>query len=407
MTIPVTASWCPDCEEVCEGHPTMCTVCGAALTTPPSTTNRDTPSTTTARTRPIPDSVTNQLRMSSSELRAELVLIRIELGEIRNEQENMRRFLQSRREWTERVNRDLNAVTDETESISPSSATSTAFLAALPRIQFSSDNNIFQHCLFELDVVETSAPNTHISNKHRIPAIPGEFCKWSKMSNDDSDKAAQHRRHMSNLTLVIAEGTGTGEGGRLSDRTLQTIQTLTQQHRSRVALYMIRGGGQSFVQKAKLCQEAGASICVIGNHLPDGPWPYTMCDSTNEALTLGLTIPTVMISYAHGKLVQQLYREQVKIEKFITGSLIVQSEDHLECCICTESYSTGCEMIQIKPGCGHYFHKECVSQWLSQHNTCPFCRYALPFEDVNMERRRQRQLDLDRSGTDESDAFYG
>jgi hypothetical protein len=322
---------------------------------------------------------------------------------IRSEQDEIRQFLNA-----ENLQRLVNIATlnNSATPIDSTSnnvtATASTVLNSLPRLKFTPDNTIFQQCVLDLDVEETP-------KKHTIPAIPGEFSKWYDMKNY-SDVSAQHRFSMSNLTLVVADGTGTGEGGKLSNNTLSTIQTMTQQHRSRVVLYMNRGGGISFVQKAILGQKAGAALCVIGNHLPDGPWPYTMCDSTNEASTLGLTIPTVMVSYAHGQFIQSLYREQQNKQKWVSGTVLVQSKDHMECCICTEAYSTGCTIIQIQPGCGHYFHEACVLQWLSKHNTCPFCRYSLPFEDDEMERYRllqQRQQESTRSGTSASDDFYG
>ena len=415
MTIPATSNWCPDCDEACHGHPTMCTVCGATLTIPP--TRITTTSNSTARTRPIPDSVTRQLRTSSNELRNELLSLRNRMDAIRNEQDEVRQFLQDRF-LPETLGTSLNVIDDATwlnntmQSDAPSStvaATAKVVLESLPRMQFNSENTIFQQCVLELDDGETCMSTTHKSKRHTIPAIPGEFCRWTNMKNN-SDEPAHRRSHMSNLTLVVADGPGTGEGGTLSKNTINIIQTLTQQQRTRVILYMNRGGGLSFVQKALLGQKAGAAVCVIGNHLPDGPWPYTMCDSTNEASTLGLIIPTVMISYAHGQFIQNLYREQQNRNSHLTGAMIVQSKDHMECCICTESYSTGCKMIQIQPGCGRYFHEECVLQWLSKHNTCPFCRFALPFEDDEMERYRmvqQRQQDSLRTGTTASDDFYG
>ena len=417
MTIPATSNWCPDCDEACHGHPTMCTVCGAVLTHPPATTTRTTTSsTTTARTRPIPDSVTQQLRTSSNDLRNQLSSLRTLMDTVRNQQSEVRQFLQDRLH-PDNLQVDLN-VMDNVRMLNnamprdiPSdavAATASAVLDVLPRVNFTSDNTLFQQCVLELDTEESTAKMSK-KKKHTIPAIPGEFCRWTNMKST-SDEPTQHRVSMSNLTLVVADGTGTGEGGILSNHTSSIIQTIKQQHRSRVILYMNRGGGLSFVQKAMLGQRAGASLCVIGNHVPDGPWPYTMCDSTNEATSLGLTIPTVMISYAHGQMIQNLYKDQQKKQKWVLGAMIVQSKDHLECCICTEAYMTGCKIIQIQPGCGHYFHEACVLQWLSKHNTCPFCRYSLPLEDDEMERYRllqQREQESIRSGTNASDDFYG
>jgi predicted amidophosphoribosyltransferase len=36
MTIPAGNIYCPSCQEVCHDHPSICTVCGTTLTSPPA-----------------------------------------------------------------------------------------------------------------------------------------------------------------------------------------------------------------------------------------------------------------------------------------------------------------------------------------------------------------------------------
>lgn len=40
------------------------------------------------------------------------------------------------------------------------------------------------------------------------------------------------------------------------------------------------------------------------------------------------------------------------------------------CSICLEAMKDG----YISLSCGHIFHQECVTRWLSRHNICPLCR---------------------------------
>lgn len=42
------------------------------------------------------------------------------------------------------------------------------------------------------------------------------------------------------------------------------------------------------------------------------------------------------------------------------------------CTICMEELEMGVEMIQLP--CKHWYHEECATAWLKQHNTCPICR---------------------------------
>jgi len=41
--------------------------------------------------------------------------------------------------------------------------------------------------------------------------------------------------------------------------------------------------------------------------------------------------------------------------------------------------------------CGHVYHFHCICSWLSKTNTCPECRYELPTDNVQYEKRRMRK----------------
>ena len=78
--------------------------------------------------------------------------------------------------------------------------------------------------------------------------------------------------------LVLAEPR-TGRGEKLSNETKLGVQ-------GGAILYMERGDGISFVRKAMLAQQAGASAVVIGNNTSVA-WPYVMKDSVGEATKVG------------------------------------------------------------------------------------------------------------------------
>lgn len=46
-----------------------------------------------------------------------------------------------------------------------------------------------------------------------------------------------------------------------------------------------------------------------------------------------------------------------------------------ECTICIDEVEVGDEVIVLP--CRHWFHEECASLWLKQHNSCPVCRAAI------------------------------
>ncbi|KAF7455804.1 zinc finger, C3HC4 type (RING finger) domain-containing protein [Cryptosporidium felis] len=61
------------------------------------------------------------------------------------------------------------------------------------------------------------------------------------------------------------------------------------------------------------------------------------------------------------------------------------------CVVCQEEYNIGDEVMRLSNDeevCHHIFHVNCLLPWLSQHNSCPVCRFELPTDDANYENRR-------------------
>lgn len=46
------------------------------------------------------------------------------------------------------------------------------------------------------------------------------------------------------------------------------------------------------------------------------------------------------------------------------------------CCVCRCEYERDDE-CRLLNACGHAFHRECVDQWLQDHNTCPMCKVCI------------------------------
>jgi hypothetical protein len=46
------------------------------------------------------------------------------------------------------------------------------------------------------------------------------------------------------------------------------------------------------------------------------------------------------------------------------------------CAVCLAELVDG-EAVRVLPACMHYFHAECVGEWLRAYDTCPLCRAAL------------------------------
>jgi hypothetical protein len=49
-----------------------------------------------------------------------------------------------------------------------------------------------------------------------------------------------------------------------------------------------------------------------------------------------------------------------------------ENEDNISCSICLDNFEIGSIICELK--CKHYYHKECIDEWLNENNTCPNCR---------------------------------
>ncbi|KAF8088780.1 hypothetical protein N665_0530s0035 [Sinapis alba] len=57
-----------------------------------------------------------------------------------------------------------------------------------------------------------------------------------------------------------------------------------------------------------------------------------------------------------------------------------------ECVICLEEWKEE-EIVKEMP-CKHRFHGGCIEKWLGFHGSCPVCRYEMPVEGDEVEKKR-------------------
>lgn len=64
-----------------------------------------------------------------------------------------------------------------------------------------------------------------------------------------------------------------------------------------------------------------------------------------------------------------------KLEVRELDETMLGGESKSRCVICVDEMSVG-DKASVLP-CNHFFHGECVTPWLKQHNTCPVCRRSI------------------------------
>lgn len=73
-----------------------------------------------------------------------------------------------------------------------------------------------------------------------------------------------------------------------------------------------------------------------------------------------------------------------KVEESMMGN-----DGKAECSICMDNVEIGQE-VTVLP-CNHWFHGECVTAWLKEHDTCPHCRKGITKPPGEAQRSQSEQ----------------
>lgn len=350
MTIPLE-NWCSTCEEEVNDHSTICTTCGETLGLPPASTttvnrrSQHEPSSFSG-IRAIPEFLNQDVHQADQDVQALLLGLRGQVSDINLIAQQAMAAGNTGEEWQE-IPAELLAPQNAGHRGRP---TSKVTLSQIPRVVLHDKSSLFRQASF-------TYANTQCAT---IPAEfgPGEAIQLEKAS------------------IIIASPLTALKG--LSKECKDLILTATNP-----IVYLERGDGVTFVNKAIQAQNAGASAVVIGNN-QSAPWPYIMKDSAGEAQKMGLDIPVVMIKQTDGIDLVKYCRQKAVLE----ATLKIQALSK-DCVVCCETYNVE-DTVMTLPTCGHVFHERCALAWLTKHNTCPFCRRELPTDDTDYEQERRR-----------------
>ncbi|CAA3026831.1 E3 ubiquitin- ligase Praja-2-like isoform X1 [Olea europaea subsp. europaea] len=70
----------------------------------------------------------------------------------------------------------------------------------------------------------------------------------------------------------------------------------------------------------------------------------------------------------------------------LTKEEMGENNDTVVCTVCKGDVLIGEKLIRMP--CCHLYHGDCIVTWLKIRNTCPVCRYELPTDDLNYEKRK-------------------
>ncbi|CAF2124009.1 hypothetical protein BRARA_C02255 [Brassica rapa] len=130
-------------------------------------------------------------------------------------------------------------------------------------------------------------------------------------------------------------------------------------------------GGNQLEYRDYTCNECDIIMTILSSST--SPSPY--CPLCNLVSTFSSSTPFEVGPDDHEN---EDDEELIPTVEISSSMLCCSSSDDstLACAICREDFVIG-ESARRLP-CDHLYHHDCITPWLTSHNTCPLCRFELP-----------------------------
>lgn len=112
---------------------------------------------------------------------------------------------------------------------------------------------------------------------------------------------------------------------------------------------------------------------TYNNH--DNESIYDNENNNNNSIIPYLAIVTILLMSFGGQCLRCKFNNNNN--KNLKNFIVKDLEDNLikECSICLSEMKINEKLVILS--CKHYFHKECITEWLKKSRTCPECRINL------------------------------
>lgn len=79
------------------------------------------------------------------------------------------------------------------------------------------------------------------------------------------------------------------------------------------------------------------------------------------------------------------------LNKMVKQKFKPEEGTETECVICMVDYEEGDEVTPLPCNAKHFFHTECIQNWLKSNNSCPLCKKPVTQEDLRQQRKKKHR----------------